>query len=126
MSWQEDGGVSLKGMDSFLSDLQDYARKASDENLQKVLMAGGEALAADVRKLPKPRRARSGDTHMLDMVKAESKPPKRVYVGWSGGGYYGGFVEFGTTKMRAQPHLWPTWNQNKLKYYTLMKQLLWR
>ena len=29
---------------------------------------------------------------MLDMVKAESKPPKRVYVGWSGGGYYGGFV----------------------------------
>lgn len=118
--------VSPDGMNDFLRDLQEYERKASNENLKKVLMAGGEALAADVRKLPKPRRARSGATHMLDMVRAEAKGVKSVYVGWAGDGYYGSFVEFGTVKMRARPYLWPTWDQNKLKYYNLMKQTLWR
>ena len=48
--------ITEKGFTEFLDDLEEYARAASDENLQKALMAGGEALAADVRKLPKPRR----------------------------------------------------------------------
>ena len=54
--------ITEKGFTEFLDDLEEYARAASDENLQKVLIAGGEALAADVRKLPKPRRNISGIT----------------------------------------------------------------
>ena len=117
--------ITENGFTEFLDDLEEYARAASDENLQKALMAGGEALAADVRKLPKPRRNISGITHMLDTVTAEPKV-RRVQVGWRLKGYYGAFVEFGTRKMSAQPYLWPTWTQGKLRYYELIKQQLFR
>lgn len=111
----------LRGIDVFLADLQEYEKVASDENIQEVLMAGGEALAEDVHKLPKPRRKGTGYTHMLDSVAAVPEG-RTVRVGW--GRHYGYFVEHGTKKMAAQPHLMKTWKDNQSKYYDLMKQKL--
>lgn len=110
-----------RGMDMFLEELQEYADMMTDDKIADVLMVGGEALAEDVRKLPKPRRVASRAAHMLDSVRAEKKAPK-VEVGW--GLYYGMFVEHGTTKMSAQPHLIPTWNKNQERYSNLMVQKL--
>ena len=39
--------ITEKGFTEFLDDLEEYARAANDENLQKALMAGGEALGGD-------------------------------------------------------------------------------
>ena len=114
--------VTLDAMDDFLADLQKYAEAASDAKLTEVLMVGGQALAEDVRKLPRPRRHGSGYTHMLDSVTATPKG-RVVEVGW-GKQFYGVFLERGTKKMRAQPHLIPTWERNKLRYYQLMQNKL--
>ena len=115
--------VTLDPMDDFLADLQKYEEAVSDANVANILIEGGNALAEDVRKLPRPRRSVSGVTHMLDTVSA--KPVGNVVqVGW--GAYYGPFVERGTRKMRAQPHIIPAWSLNKERYYKLMQEKLFK
>lgn len=113
--------ATLDPMEDFLKDLQAYEKAASDENVAAILLEGGNALAEDVRKLPRPRSNLSGITHMLDTATAVPKG-NTVQVGW--GAYYGAFVERGTRKMRAQPHLVPTWTQNQQRYYKLMQDKL--
>lgn len=115
----------LSELEDFMSDLDKYAQKASDENVSAVLMAGAQALADDVHKLPKPRRkvASGGYAHMLDEVTAQAKGAK-AQVGWPNDKFYGYFVEIGTKKMPKQPHIGPTWQRNKNRYYSLMAQKL--
>ena len=116
----------VKEMEVFFKELQKYAAIASDENVAAVLMVGGEALAADIRKLPKPRSNMKKMTHMLDTVVAERKGLSKVEVGWGAKGYYGIFVDRGTRKQRAQPHMKATWDRNKQRYYTLMTNRLFK
>jgi HK97 gp10 family phage protein len=113
--------ANLDLMDDFLEDLKKYEEAASDANIADVLLEGGNALAEDIRKLPRPRRGVSGVTHMLDTVSAKPNGSV-VQVGW--GAYYGLFVERGTRKMRAQPHIIPAWSLNKERYYKLMQEKL--
>lgn len=107
-----------EGLEKFMDLLEQYEKAADENNIADVLMTAGEALAEDVRRLPKPRRRGAGYTHMLDSVQASPSGKDAVLVSW--GQYYGKFVEYGTKKMGAQPHLIPTWDQNKDRYYKLM------
>ncbi len=72
-------------------------------------------------KLPKPySKIRSPDyTHLIDSF-AYERTKTDVEVGW--GKYYGPMVEDGTMKMKAHPHLHPTFERNKTKYYQKMLQ----
>jgi HK97 gp10 family phage protein len=110
--------ASPEGLKLFADMLKEYERAVSVQNISDVLMVAGEALADDVHRLPKPRRRGAGYTHMLDSVAPAQAGKDAVLVSW--GRYYGKFVEYGTKKMGAQPHLIPTWNQNKDRYYKLM------
>ena len=107
-----------EGLEKFMDLLEKYEKAADDNHVSEVLMQAGEALAEDVHRLPKPRRRGAGYTHMLDSVTAAPSGKDAVLVSW--GRYYGKFVEHGTKKMSAQPHLIPTWEQNKDRYYKLM------
>lgn len=118
--------IRITGMDDFFKDLDEWAKIADDQHVIDVLTVGGEALAEDIRKLPSPRSKRTGYTHMLDSVQAQQAKSGGVVVEVGWGRYYGLFVERGTTKMRAQPHLHPTWNNNKDKYYKLMADKLFQ
>lgn len=109
------------GFDDFSSLLEKYIGKVEKENVMKVLEVGAEELARDVRALPKPRRPGGGCTHMLDSVTTKRRG-EEVEVGW--GKYYGPFVERGTKKMNSQPHMKPTFERNKEKYYDKMKKAL--
>lgn len=108
------------GLKLFADMLEQYEKAA--DGIADVLIVGGEALAEDVRRLPKPRRKGAGYTHMLDSVQAAPSGKDAVLVSW--GQYYGKFVERGTKKMGAQPHLIPTWDRNKDRYYKLMTDKL--
>ena len=110
--------ASPEGLKLFQDMLKQYEQAVSDQNISDVLMVAGEALADDVHRLPKPRRRGAGYTHMLDSVQAAPSGKDAVLVSW--GQFYGKFVEYGTKKMDAQPHLIPTWEQNKDRYYKLM------
>lgn len=111
-----------EGLEKFMDLLEKYEKAADDNHVSEVLMQAGEALAEDVHRLPKPRRRGAGYTHMLDSVTAAPSGKDAVLVSW--GRYYGKFVEHGTKKMGAQPHLIPTWEQNKDRYYKMMQDNL--
>ena len=119
-----DGNHELvfKGIDELSSELEDYLKGV--DNVQDVLEVGADAFTKDLLKLPKPksRIRKSGYTHLIDSFSFRKSRNKEVEVGW--GKYYGRMVEGGTSKMNARPHLKPTWEQNKEKYYTLMLRKL--
>ena len=110
------------GLELFAAMLEKYEKAVDEKNIADVLMIAGNALAEDVHRLPKPRRRGAGYTHMLDSVALAQAGKDAVLVSW--GRYYGKFVEYGTKKMGAQPHLIPTWDQNKDRYYKLMQDNL--
>lgn len=107
-----------EGLEKFMDLLQQYEKAADEKHVADVLMIAGQSLSEDVQRLPKPRRRGAGYTHMLDSVQAAPSGKDAVLVSW--GQFYGKFVEYGTKKMGAQPHLIPTWDQNKDRYYKLM------
>ena len=109
------------GFDDFSSLLEKYIGKVEKENVMKVLEVGAEELARDVRALPKPRRPGGGYTNMLDSVTTKRRG-EEVEGGW--GKYYGPFGERGTKKKNSQPHMRPTFERNKEKYYDKMKKAL--
>ena len=111
-----------EGLEKFMDLLEQYEKAADDNHVSEVLMQAGEALAEDVHRLPKPRRRGAGYTHMLDSVTAAPSGKDAVLVSW--GRYYGKFVEHGTKKMSAQPHLIPEWERNKDRYYKMMQDNL--
>ena len=111
-----------EGLEKFMDLLEQYEKAADDNHVSEVLMQAGEALAEDVHRLPKPRRRGAGYTHMLDSVTAAPSGKDAVLVSW--GRYYGKFVEHGTKKMSAQPHLIPEWERNKDQYYKMMQDNL--
>ena len=106
------------GLELFAAMLEKYEKAVDEKNIADVLMIAGNALAEDVHRLPKPRRRGAGYTHMLDSVAPAQAGKDAVLVSW--GRSYGKFVEYGTKKMGAQPHLIPTWDKNKDRYYKLM------
>lgn len=97
---------TTSGLKEFQEMMNDFLKKASDENVTRVLKKGADAFTTDLLKLPKPRSRihAAGYTHMINSF-ANRINGKEVEVGW--GKYYGPMVEHGTRKMRAQPHLKP-------------------
>ena len=119
-----DGNHELvfQGIDELTKDLEEYLKGV--DNVQEVLEVGAKEFTNDLLKLPKPksRIRKSGYTHLIDSFSFRKAKNNEIEVGW--GKYYGRMVEKGTMKMNAQPHLNPTWEQNKEKYYTLMLRKL--
>ena len=111
-----------EGLEKFMDLLQQYEKAADDNHIADVLLTAGKALAEDVHRLPRPRRRGAGYTHMLDTVVATPSGKDAVLVSW--GRHYGKFVEYGTRKMSAQPHLIPEWERNKNRYYKMMQDNL--
>lgn len=109
--------VDVDGLKELEELLAQYADKT--ENVMDILEAGAKEFVNDVRKLPKPRSSiqKAGYTHLLDTV-AYQKKNGEVEIGW--GKYYGPMADRGTKKMSAIPHLSPTFEKNKDRYYKIM------
>lgn len=110
------------GFDELEQQLKAYAERLSRDELQKVLKTGGDAFVSDLLALPRPRSriVSPGWTHLVDTFADRNDSDGSVIVGW--GKYYGLFLERGTRKMAAQPHMRPTWDSNAEKYYRTMSE----
>lgn len=101
-------------------ELEDIIKNV--QSVDSILEVGAKEFVKDLLKLPKPKsRIRaSGYTHLVDCFNYQKskKHNNEIEVGW--GKYYGPMVENGTKIIKAQPHLKPTFNKNKDKYYRLM------
>lgn len=113
-----------EGFDELGKELELYLKNV--ENVQDILEVGAKEFTNDLLKLPKPKSniRKSGYTHLVDSFSYRKVDNNEVEVGW--GKYYGRMVEYGTSKMKAQPHLRPTWERNKNRYYEKMiKKLIY-
>ena len=94
----------------------------TEEKKINALEAGAKALVSDVRRLPKPmsKIRAPGYTHLLYTVTCK-RAKKEIEVGW--GKYYGPMVENGakTMKGRGTPHIYPTFQKNRKKYYGIVE-----
>lgn len=106
-----------KGFDDLENLIKEYISKS--EKPLNILEAGAKEYVNDLRKLTKPysQIRKSGYTHLIDTF-SYRKTKKDIETGW--GKYYGPMVEDGTRKSKAQPHMHPTFEKNKEKYYKKM------
>lgn len=114
-------------------ELSEIMKWADESRIKDAQEAGASFLVDKVRKLSKPRR--TGKT--LENIQLEyNKEKKSTDVGW--GDYHGRIVENGhkagerlsrkkKSKIKdtrkyvpAQPHLYPTYKNNKEKIYEIM------
>lgn len=108
---------NYESFNDLINDLNSLIVKA--ENPIKILEIGAKSYTKDLLKLSNPhsRIKKSGYTHLVDSFCYEIEKDE-IKVGW--GKYYGRMVEEGTVLMKAQPHMKPTFEKNKNKYYTEM------
>lgn len=112
-------GAGFEELEKLLSDFS----KRIDNPLE-IIEVGASEFVNDIKKLPRPRSSLSGAgyTHLLDTATYE-KTESEIEVGW--GKYYGPMVEKGTKRMSGTPHLEPTFEMNKEKYYKKIKEKLY-
>lgn len=136
MSDNLDGNHNLvyHGFEELIGDLKDYISKA--EKPLEILETGVKEYVNDLKKLTKPysKIRCSSYTHLVDTFNYR-KTNKDIEVGW--GKYYGRMVEDGTMSngikgkgrhnaTKAQPHMYPTFQKNKEKYYKKMLNAFYR
>lgn len=110
------------GLEDFENEIRRMAeRLASEDAALDVMEAGVKEFVRDLRRLPKPRSQinKAGYTHLVDTFTWE-RTETTIKVGW--GKYYGPMLEHGTRKMKAQAHLKPLFERNKVNYYRTMIQ----
>lgn len=109
----------FQGFNELEKMLSDIANETTEENVTKVLKRGADELVSTLMKLPKPmsKIRKAGYTHLVRTFYSKVNK-NQVEVGW--GKYYGPMVERGTKRMKARPHIMPTWKQNKEKIYKVM------
>ena len=105
------------GFDDLMNDFKELISKVDD--VTEVLEEGAKEFVSDLLKLPKPmsKIRISGYTHLVDSFTYKTNN-NEIEVGW--GKYYGRMVEKGTVLTRSNPHLEPTFERNKEKYYKNM------
>lgn len=110
----------FEGINDIINDLEKYIKNV--QNPQDILEVGAKEFVKDLLKLTKPisKIKKSGYTHLITTFSYQKSKNKEIEVGW--GKYYGLMVEDGTKKTKSQPHLKPTFNRNREKYYQRMLQ----
>lgn len=110
------------GLNEFEDLLKGYIEKVDDPT--EVLSIGALSFVDDLLRLPKPMSdiRSAGYTHLIDTFGCRLSPysnhKNEIEVGW--GKRYGNVLEWGSHKMKEQPHLNPTFMKNSTKYYKKM------
>lgn len=112
--------IEFEGMDEFLQQLEKLGNDV-DKHADEALKNAGKVLQTEVKKRAPVRTGNLKQHIML------SEPKDRaidVYV--DGKAYYGAFLEEGTSKMRAQPFMYPAFQSSQFKIRREMVETLRR
>ena len=116
--------TNIDGFEDLMKQINQIGASVSGDQILDIIEAGTDQYLADLLRLPKPisQIRKGGYTHLVDSFAAKREDGV-IKVGW--GKYYGRFVEKGTRKMSAQPHLVPLWEQNQARYVGEMRDAFW-
>ena len=113
-----------KGFDELAEELEDIAKHADESHRRQALDEGGEIVVDRARTLVNYSERRKGLLQKTGITKGDNTGEK-IDIGWTKDGFYGRFLENGTTKMAPRPHISPAYEQTKSqvneKMLTIMK-----
>lgn len=107
-----------KGFQELSEELAEISKSTTESVRREALDDGAEIIVARARQLA-PR-----DTGLLKsegIVKGDNDGDS-IKVGWTKDGFYGRFLENGTSKMAPRPHLRPAWEQEKTAVLDAMQK----
>lgn len=105
-----------KGFDELAQELSQIAKAATGPAKKEALEDGAEIVVDRARALAPV------DTGLLKregIVKGDNTGDK-IDIGWTKDGFYGRFLEHGTSKMAPRPHINPAWEQTKTQVINTM------
>ena len=105
-----------KGLEELRQELADIA-KSTDLNTRKQALEEGADIVVERARSIAPQR--TGLLKREGIDKGDNTGDK-IDVGWTKDGFYGRFLEYGTSKMAAQPHIRPAYEQTQTKVIDTM------
>lgn len=109
----------LRGFSELIEELQEFARGADETHRREALTAGGEILMNRAREIVPYSARRDGLLQKEGIVFGQLNGEK-IDIGWTKEGFYGRFLEMGTSKMSPIPHLRPAYEQKKTEIFSEM------
>jgi HK97 gp10 family phage protein len=103
--------MNLEGMDELLSRVEDMGQRVEGDVRTRAIRAGAERLQQAVSE--QAPRGTVGNERIADNIIIQERDD-RMSVGPSERFHYGFFLEFGTSKMSAQPFLSPAFENNRV------------
>ena len=117
--------VDFEGLDEINRALTQMAERAAAEVIGKALMAGAEILKVEVETRA-PRLTGFLAGNILAKLKKKNRYNVEADVGPSKKAFYGKFLEFGTTRMSAQPFIFPSFQAKKEEIQATIADVLRR
>lgn len=104
--------IAIDGFFDLARELEAAAATAANSEAQrKSLSAGAEIIATEAQRIINQKtRRRSGQ---LSVGVAYELVVDAAYIGWAPDAFYGRFMETGTKKMSARPHIRPAYESKK-------------
>lgn len=119
-------GVTVKilGQQELESALNQLGARA-EAVLEEAVLAGAEVIRDEASNRAPRRTGRLAKNIVAEVVE-KSATGVAVKVGPSKEVFYGRFVEFGTSKMRSQPFLYPTLEAKKAEAQAAIREIIRR
>lgn len=109
---------SNNGFAELQEELQDIAKGADDPSRKQALDEGAEIIMTRARTLAP---VRTGLLKREGITKGNNNG-ESVEIGWTKDGFYGRFLEYGTSKMAPRSHLRPAYEQTQSQVMNVMLQ----
>jgi HK97 gp10 family phage protein len=122
LSLKVEGGAQLS------KRLQELPQAVSNRMLRAALMEAGEPIrrAASAKAPRRPGAPDIAENIRIRPARVERPNDVAVVIGPTTGFYYGFFLEYGTTRMQAQPFLRPAFEENVTQVINTMTAAIWR
>lgn len=108
-----------KGFDELAQELSQIAKAATGPAKKEALEDGAEIVVDRARTLVNYSKRRKGLLQKTGIVKGDNTGDK-IDIGWTKDGFYGRFLEYGTSKMAPRPHINPAYEQTKTQVINTM------
>ncbi len=108
-----------KGFGELAQELSEIAKYATGPAKKDALEDGAEIIVNRARSLVPYSTRRKGLLKKTGITKGDNTGDK-IDVGWTQEGFYGRFLEHGTSKMAPRPHISPAWEQTQTQVINTM------
>ncbi|KMY49568.1 HK97-gp10 family putative phage morphogenesis protein [Peribacillus loiseleuriae] len=117
--------MELEGMQQLMAHLQQMGKSVDGRVTEKALTKGAEFLQGHIKEKTPVRKGKVTGNLKENIIISDLKE-NQIHIGpdQQGKAFYGHFLEFGTSKMDAQPFMGPVFENKKDGAQEIMKDVI--